>query len=337
MPNFSCSHSLTTSSARRRLTDATPGRRTNCACTNAPKPRGPRSSELGRLLHERFGNEVSPYLYGAQYGIRHWIESVQHLSAVRPLSRCTSRGAYVCRCFRFLALCNELQLPGTWRWRKETTPRATDRAPPRSTQALPRPITARGSRFALILVDRERVGSRLFVGMLCPSCGTENVARKEILQGMRNDARPGLRIVRSRARRRREVLRRMRCAGEPARGRQAAPATDAREAPASERRLVSRSVRRPRRLHIAVRVARRGGGSRTSLPLLRHVQTSDRALRGNRGEVHRGCRDGSVGHAGGDRGRRGARGAGGARARRGGVERSARKWAPRAFARERGC
>ena len=50
------------------------------------------------------------------------------------------------------------------------------------------------------------------------------------------------------------------------------------------------------------------------------MQTSDRAVRGNRGEVHRGCGDGRLGHAGGDGGRRGARGAGGARARRGGVD-----------------
>src|SRR5947207_10220661 len=32
---------------------------------------------------------------------------------------------------------------------------------------------ARGSRFALIPVDLERVGSRPCVGMLCPSCGTQ--------------------------------------------------------------------------------------------------------------------------------------------------------------------
>src|SRR5262249_24521059 len=61
---------------------------------------------------------------------------------------------------------------------------STDRGPTRPAQAAVQPDcrvrrSARGSRFALIQVDRERVASRLFVGMLCPSCSTENGAGKK--------------------------------------------------------------------------------------------------------------------------------------------------------------
>ena len=88
-----------------------------------------------------------------------------------------------------------------------------------------------------------------------------------------------------------------------------------------------RALRRPRRLHDAVGVARRGGGARAPLALLRHVPTADRALRRHRREVHRRCGDGGVGDAGRDGGRCGARRSRGARPRhrRRGARRRARR------------
>ena len=85
------------------------------------------------------------------------------------------------------------------------------------------------------------------------------------------------------------------------------------------------AVRRPRRLHDAVRAPRPGGGARAAVALLRALPHADRALRRDGGEVHRRRRDGRVGHARRARGRRRARrprragaDAGGHRARRGG-------------------
>ena len=72
-------------------------------------------------------------------------------------------------------------------------------------------------------------------------------------------------------------------------------------------------VRRPRRLHAALGAARRRGGARAPLALLRHVPPADRALRRHGREVHRRRGDGGLGHADRDRGRRRARRAGGAR------------------------
>ena len=79
------------------------------------------------------------------------------------------------------------------------------------------------------------------------------------------------------------------------------------------------AVRRPGRLHDALGVARRRGGARAPLALLRHLPPADRALRRHGREVHRRRGDGGVGDADGDRGRRRARGAGRARPRRGGL------------------
>ena len=80
-----------------------------------------------------------------------------------------------------------------------------------------------------------------------------------------------------------------------------------------------RPLRRPRRLHDALRVARRRGGAGAPLPLLRHVPAADRALRRHGREVHRRRGDGRLGDADGDRGRRRAGGARRARPRRRGL------------------
>ena len=93
-----------------------------------------------------------------------------------------------------------------------------------------------------------------------------------------------------------------RSAGRPARGR-------------AQARL--RALRRPRRLHVALRAARQRRHPRAPLPLLRHVPASDRAVRRHGREVHRRRRDGRVGDAHGDRGRRRARRPRRARPRRG--------------------
>ncbi len=71
-----------------------------------------------------------------------------------------------------------------------------------------------------------------------------------------------------------------------------------------------RPLRRPGRLHHALGVARRRGGARAPLALLRHVPAADRALRRHGREVHRRRGHGGLGDADRDRGRRRARGAG---------------------------
>ena len=66
---------------------------------------------------------------------------------------------------------------------------------------------------------------------------------------------------------------------------------------AAERRARVGAVRRSRRLHDAVGVARRRGGPRAALPLLRHVPPADRPVRRHGGEVHRRRGDGGLGDA----------------------------------------
>ena len=93
------------------------------------------------------------------------------------------------------------------------------------------------------------------------------------------------------------------------------------EAARAGRRAPARlgAVRRSRRLHVALRGARRRGRARAAVPLLRHLPAADRAVRRDGREVHRRRRDGRLGHADGDRGRRRARSPRSARPRRRGV------------------
>src|SRR5438128_732661 len=60
-----------------------------------------------------------------------------------------------------------------------------------------------------------------------------------------------------------------------------------------------RPVRRPGRVHLALRGPGPRRGSRVPEPLLRHVSDPDRPVRRDRGEVHRRRGDGRVGHTGG--------------------------------------
>ena len=104
-----------------------------------------------------------------------------------------------------------------------------------------------------------------------------------------------------------------------------------RRARGARRRAAARlgPVRRPRRLHAAVRGSRRGGGARAALAATsRRARTLDRALRRHGREVHRRRGDGRLGRAGRARGRRRARRARRARARRRRRRRSARTPAP---------
>ena len=59
-------------------------------------------------------------------------------------------------------------------------------------------------------------------------------------------------------------------------------------------------LRRPRRLYNALRVARRRGGARTAVALLRHLPATDRTLRRDGGEIHRRRGDGGLGNTSGD-------------------------------------
>ena len=80
--------------------------------------------------------------------------------------------------------------------------------------------------------------------------------------------------------------------------RPAAPAAaTGNEARVAERRLVTRPVRRPRRLHLDVRGSRPRARPRAADALLRSRARGDRAPRWDRREVHRRRGDGPVGRA----------------------------------------
>ena len=76
------------------------------------------------------------------------------------------------------------------------------------------------------------------------------------------------------------------------------------------------SLRGPASAHQLVGVARRRGGARAPLSLLRHLPAAGGALRRHGGEVHRRCGDGGVGNADRHRGRRRTGRPGRARTRR---------------------
>ena len=143
----------------------------------------------------------------------------------------------------------------------------------------------------------------------------------QVLQGMRRPTRAALPVLRSGQQRRREVLRRVR---GPARRRSNAVAHDdtALRSTCTRPRLRHRTaarlgaLRRPRRLHAFRRGARRGGGPRRPVPVLRAGRRGDRPPRRDGREVHRRRGHGRLGGAGRPRGRRRAGGAGRPRARR---------------------
>ena len=97
-------------------------------------------------------------------------------------------------------------------------------------------------------------------------------------------------------------------AGRPGRPRRAHPAPAAGAGPGTRRAAPRlRPVRRPRRLHDAVGVARRRGRPRAARPLLRDGADDRRPLRRHDREVHRRRGDGGLGRADRARGRRRAR------------------------------
>src|SRR6266540_7191778 len=66
------------------------------------------------------------------------------------------------------------------------------------------------------------------------------------------------------------------------------------------------AVRRPGRVHLPLGEPRSGRSQGPALAVFRHVPAADRPVRRNRGEVHRRCGHGGVGHACRPGGRRGA-------------------------------
>ena len=90
----------------------------------------------------------------------------------------------------------------------------------------------------------------------------------------------------------------------------------AAEKPSAERRLVSVLFADLVGFTTLSESARRRGGARAAVALLRHLPAADRPLRRHGREVHRRRGDGGLGHADRHRGRRRARRAGGARSGR---------------------
>ena len=145
--------------------------------------------------------------------------------------------------------------------------------------------------------------------MICGACGTENRADRRFC---RSAVTPWPRRARRAAP---PTSRATGSAGRAARGsgRRAAPAAAATVGAAATGEPDSgrddraatrvRPVRRPRRLHVGRRSGRPGDGAGAPASLLRAGPGGDRALRRDRREVHRGRRDGGLGHAGRARGR----------------------------------
>ena len=161
-------------------------------------------------------------------------------------------------------------------------------------------------------------------------------ARPQVLRRVRHEARRRLRQLRHGERARDAVLRRVRHAarggraaagaGRPGdrgastpgsrRGAGAPARGTGRRGPGRRAAARHRPVRRPRRLHDALRGPRPGGGPRAPEPVLRRGARADRALRRHGREVHRRRGDGRLGRPDGARGRRRARRSRGARGRR---------------------
>ena len=151
--------------------------------------------------------------------------------------------------------------------------------------------------------------------MICSNCGTENLAGREVLHGVRDAVRGDLPELRRGQPARGQVLLRVRhaaCAGGAARGQrpprgQPPPRRDAGPDAVAERRLVTRPVRRPRRLHAVRRGPRRRGGPRAPDRYFETVARDHRPLRRHRREVHRRRGHGRLGRPDRPRGRRRAR------------------------------
>ena len=118
--------------------------------------------------------------------------------------------------------------------------------------------------------------------MTCPSCGTAERGRPEVLRRVRRDARARLPVVRRREHARRQVLRRVRRRGSRRRRR---PRLRPRSEPRGGAAARLGALRRPRRLHDAVR--ERGTPRRSRELLSRYFDTARQVIERYGGTVEK--------------------------------------------------